>query len=617
MCGLAGIYDKNGVSQQDVKQMTDAIAHRGPDAEGFFVDGDFGLGHRRLSIIDLSTAANQPMRSHCGRYWMVFNGEVYNYREIAKELDVKLKTTGDSEVVLEAFAKWGPQMANRLNGMFVIVIFDSLERKFYFFRDRIGIKPLYVYRKGGKMAFASEIKAIVAMNEAVKLTVNPEAIPYFLHLGYIPQPLTIYNEVEKFPSGSWAVWDGNSFETRSYWTAAEKISSTVISDEVEAKAQLRELLEASVKRRLISDVPFGTFLSGGIDSSVVTALAQQVSADRLKTFSIGFEDAKHDESGFARQVSDHLGTEHFEYRVTEKDALELVPTIIPRFDEPFADSSAIPTMLVSKMARQEVTMTLSGDGGDELFHGYGMYNWAKRLADPAMKALSWPISKALSFGNDRYKRISKVFDHPGHDQLHSHIFSQEQYMFSTAEINRLLVNPSHSGLSLLKLNSKLTRKLTPSEDQAMFDIGLYLKGDLLTKVDIASMRYSLEARVPILDHTVVEFALNLDPKLKVKNGVQKYLLKEVLYDLVPRKIFDRPKWGFSVPLCKWLKTDLSYLIHENLNKKVVNEHGYVKWEEVEKLLRLFRSGQDHLYNRIWLLILLHAWLQFNSIRSSS
>lgn len=612
MCGLAGFYDPNGVSQPRVKQMTDAISHRGPDSEGFFVDGAFGLGHRRLSIIDLSTAANQPMHSHCGRYWMVFNGEVYNYREIAKDLDVRLKTTGDSEVILESFAKWGPEMVNRLNGMFVIVIFDTLERKLYFFRDRVGIKPLYVYRKDGKIAFASEIKAIVALKEAVKLTVNHSAIPYFLHLGYIPQPLTIYNEVEKFPSGSWGVWDGSSFTTHSYWKASEKLTPTILSDEVEAKAQLKELLQASVKRRLVSDVPFGTFLSGGIDSSLVTALAQQVSSDRLKTFSIGFDDAKHDESGFARQVSEHLGTEHFEYRVSEKDALDLVPTLIPQFDEPFADSSAIPTMLVSKMARQEVTMTLSGDGGDELFHGYGMYNWADRMANPTIKALSWPISKVLSFGNDRYKRISKVFDHAGQDQLHSHIFSQEQYMFSTAEIDQLLFNSSHSDLLLLKLNSNLARQLTASENQALFDIDLYLKDDLLTKVDIASMRYSLEARVPILDHTVVEFALNLDPKLKVKNGVQKYLLKEVLFDLVPRKIFDRPKWGFSVPLCKWLRTDLSYLIEENLNQKVVTECGLVNWKEVEKLLRLFGNGQDHLYNRIWLLILIHGWLRDQS-----
>jgi asparagine synthase (glutamine-hydrolysing) len=606
MCGLAGMYSPNGVKRDSLKKMTDAISHRGPDAEGFFVDGSFGLAHRRLSIIDLSSTANQPMQSNCGRYQMVFNGEVYNYQEIAKELDVNLKTTGDSEVVLEAFAKWGPQMVNRLNGMFTIVIFDTSEKKLFLFRDRLGIKPLFLYRQNGVVAFASELKAIVALKSELPLTVNRSAIPYFLHLGYIPQPLSIYNEVEKFPSGSWAIIDDNTFKIEHYWNPNEKISSKVISDEVEAKAQLTDLLKASVKRRLVSDVPFGTFLSGGIDSSLVTALAQNSTSEKLKTFSIGFDDAKHDESGFARKVSEHLDTEHYEYRVTEKDALELVMEILPQYDEPYADSSAIPTMLVSKMARQEVTMTLSGDGGDELFHGYGMYNWAERMANPAVKSLRWPISQILSLGDDRFKRIAKVFDYSTSDNLQSHIFSQEQYMFSVSELSNLLINKPE-GLSLLALNSTFPRQLTATESQALFDIDFYLKDDLLTKVDRASMKYSLETRVPILDHTVVEFALNLDPALKVKNGVQKHLLKEVLYDFVPKEIFDRPKWGFSIPLYKWLKNDLSFLIEDCLSERKIKEVGVVKWQEVETLKKKFFSGQNHLYNRIWLLILLHQW----------
>ncbi|MCF8275969.1 MAG: asparagine synthase (glutamine-hydrolyzing) [Flavobacteriales bacterium] len=607
MCGIAGIYHPKGVDQETVKLMTDAISHRGPDAEGFFVDGNFGLGHRRLSIIDLSTAANQPMQSSCGRYWMVFNGEVYNYREIAKDLDVRLKTTGDSEVILEAFAKWGPQMVTKLNGMFTIAIFDTTEKKLFLFRDRLGIKPLFVYQNDGVLAFASELKAIVALKNQLKLTVNQAAIPYFLHLGYIPQPLSIYNEVEKFPSGSWAVADGNSFRVEEYWNPETKITSNLITDEREAKQRLSKLLQDSVSRRLVSDVPFGTFLSGGIDSSLVTALAQKASSEKLKTFSIGFDDVKHDESGFARKVSEHLGTEHHEYRLTEKDALELITEIIPQYDEPYADSSAIPTMLVSKMARQEVTMTLSGDGGDELFHGYGMYNWAQRLANPAVKAYSWSLSKALSFGDDRYKRIAKVLDHSKSDQLHSHIFSQEQYMFSGSEIQNLLVDNSKTDFSILDMKVSLARNLSPAEFQALFDIEFYLKDDLLTKVDRASMKYSLETRVPILDHTVVEFALNLDPKLKVKDGVAKYLLKQVLYDHVPKELFDRPKWGFSIPLDKWLKNELSYLVDEYLNEKVVTEIDVVKWSEVRILLTKWNGGQNHLYNRIWLLILLHQW----------
>ncbi|MBI1286925.1 MAG: asparagine synthase (glutamine-hydrolyzing) [Flavobacteriales bacterium] len=606
MCGIAGIYHPKDVQQEMLKQMSDAISHRGPDAEGFFVDGNFGLAHRRLSIIDLSTAANQPMQSGCGRYWMVFNGEVYNYREIAKELDVKLKTSGDSEVILEAFAKWGAQMVNRLNGMFAIAIFDTSEKKLYLFRDRLGIKPIFVYRKNGIIAFASELKAITALKE-LSFTINRQAIPYFLHLGYIPQPLSIYNEVEKFPSGSWAVTDGESFKVEKYWNPEKKVGSSVLSDEREAKEQLTELLQASVSRRLVADVPFGTFLSGGIDSSLVTALAQKATSEKLKTFSIGFDDAKHDESGFARKVSEYLGTEHHEYRVTEKDALELVPEILPQYDEPYADSSAIPTMLVSKMARQEVTMTLSGDGGDELFHGYGMYTWAERLDNPLTRTIGNSFGQLLTLGNDRFKRIAKVFATSNSSQLHSHIFSQEQYMFSGAEINNLLVDSEEIDFSLLDMNVSLARKLSPAEFQALFDIEFYLKDDLLTKVDRASMKYSLETRVPILDHTVVEFALNLDPKLKVKDGVSKYLLKQVLFDNVPKELFDRPKWGFSIPLDKWLKTDLSYLVDEYLNEKSVTEVGILKWSEVKFLLAKWRNGQNHLYNRVWLMILLQRF----------
>lgn len=610
MCGIAGIYNSNGVEQQLLKRMTDAIAHRGPDAEGFFVDKEIGLGHRRLSIIDLSTAANQPMQSNCKRYWMVFNGEVYNFKEIATELDVELKTSGDSEVILEAFAKWGPSMVSRLNGMFTIAIFDTVERDLFLFRDRLGIKPLYVYRKGGQLAFASELKAIVA-NTDCKLSVNHRAIPYFLHLGYIPEPISIYNEVEKFPSGCWAKIKDNEFKTERYWSAKDSIQSTTITDEKEAKNHLKTLLQNAVSRRLMSDVPFGTFLSGGIDSSLVTALAQYSSSEKLKTFSIGFDDAKHDESAFARQVSDYLDTEHHEYRVTEKDALQLVTEIIPQYDEPYADSSAIPTMLVSKMARQEVTMTLSGDGGDELFHGYGMYNWATRLENPIVKAFHRPISQLLNLGDDRYKRISKVFEYQRSAFKHSHIFSQEQYMFSGFEITNLIADRSSIDFEILNLTPGLNRELSASEYQALFDIDFYLKDDLLTKVDRASMRYSLETRVPLLDHTVVEYAVNIDKSLKVKNGVSKYLLKEVLYDFVPREIFDRPKWGFSIPLDKWLQSDLAFLIDEYLSEECVKKTGVVKWEAVSDLLIKFNSGQNHLYNRIWLLILLHQWFTYS------
>jgi asparagine synthase (glutamine-hydrolysing) len=369
----------------------------------------------------------------------------------------------------------------------------------------------------------------------------------------------------------------------------------------------------SVGKRLMSDVPFGTFLSGGIDSSLVTALAQANSNEPIKTFSIGSVEKKYNESDFARAVATHLGTEHYEYTITEKDALDLVEDIPDWYDEPYADSSAIPTMLVSQMARKEVTMTLSGDGGDELFMGYGAYNWAYRLNKPHFKALRKPLSAVLNLGSDHKKRASKVFNWSDQSTLPSHIFSQEQYLFSQAEINRLVVRKEDSAPKDQYVD--LSRKLDPAEVQAFYDLRYYLKDDLLTKVDRASMRYSLETRVPILDHRVVEFALNLSPTLKTKDGEMKYLLKQVLYRHVPKEIFDRPKWGFSIPLVKWLNGELSYLIDDYLSKANVESCGFVKWPEVARLIRLYRGGQSHLYNRLWLLIMLHMWKQRFDSRS--
>ena len=609
MCGIAGIFDPKGVSEDVLKRMSDKIAHRGPDADGFFVHNNFGLAHRRLSIIDLSSSANQPMKSACGRYQIVFNGEVYNHKTIAKELGKSFSTSSDTEVIVEAFAKWGAKMVEKLNGMFAIAILDCTEDKLFLFRDRLGIKPLFVYRKNNVLAFASELKALTSVKEKISLSVNRQAVPYFLHLGYIPQPITIYNEVEKFPSGSWAVFDGKNFKTEKFWVAKDKISEEIISDETEARGELERLLTNSVSRRLMSDVPFGTFLSGGIDSSLVTAIAQEQTSERLKTFSIGFENKQHDESLYARKVAEHLGTNHHEYTVTEKDALELVEEIIPQYDEPYADSSAIPTMLVSKMARKEVTMTLSGDGGDELFMGYGAYTWANRLSNPMLKAFRKPISFALSLGNNRQKRAATMFDYSNSNNVANHIFSQEQYLFSHNEIDELLTDSTFSGFQYLAFEKPSSRELSAAENQAYFDLEYYLKDDLLTKVDRASMRYSLETRVPLLDHEVVEFALNLDERLKVNNGTTKYLLKQVLYKRVPKELFERPKWGFSIPLSKWLKTDLAYLIDETLNKATIEEFNLVKWESVSKLISRYRVGEEYLYNRIWVLIILHLWFK--------
>ena len=591
--------------------MTNSIAHRGPDADGFYMDTDcgVGLGHRRLSILDLSTAANQPMQSHDGRYFIIFNGEVYNYRDIAEQLGIKCRTTSDTEVILEAFILKGTSFVDLLNGMFAIVIYDSRDKVLYLFRDRLGVKPLLYYWQDGSFAFASEIKALLTLEEINKSkTTKKESIYTFLNAGYIPEPYTIYDQISKLPAGSYAVIKDAKMDITSYWKPEDKITSNLSTDFFTAKKKLNELLESSVRYRMISDVPFGVFLSGGIDSSTVAAIAQNISADSIKTFSIGVKDEKMDESEFARSVSEYLKTDHHEFMVTERESLELVDKILTSYDEPYADSSAIPTMMVSKLARQHVTMALTGDGGDELFMGYGAYVWADRLEkNKYMKTLRSPIGFALRLLNNKYKRASTLFDYADKQRMKSHIFSQEQYFFSEKELNSLLKDQYIWPLQFNEDFFQVGRKLSAREEQALYDIKYYLRDDLLVKVDIASMQYSLEARTPFLDYRIVEFALNLDENLKVRNHTTKYLLKEVLYDYVPKYLFDRPKKGFSIPLARWLHRDLKFLVDKHLSKTSIESAGFVKYEKVRDIVKRFEKGEDYLFNRIWVLILLHKW----------
>ena len=612
MCGIAGFYSfGKKFSESDLKRMTNSIAHRGPDADGFYMDADcgVGLGHRRLSILDLSTAANQPMQSHDGRYFIIFNGEVYNYREIAEQLGIKCRTTSDTEVILEAFILKGTSFVELLNGMFAIVIYDSRDKVLYLFRDRLGVKPLLYYWKDGSLAFASEIKALLTLDEINKSkTTKKDSIYTFLNAGYIPEPYTIYDQISKLPAGSYAVIKDAKMDITSYWKPEDKITANLSTDFFTAKKKLNELLESSVRYRMISDVPFGIFLSGGIDSSTVAAIAQNISAESVKTFSIGVKDEKLNESEFARSVSEYLKTDHYEFMVTERESLELVDKILTSYDEPYADSSAIPTMMVSKLARQHVTMALTGDGGDELFMGYGAYIWADRLQkNKYMKTLRSPIGFALRMLNNKYKRASTLFDYADKQRMKSHIFSQEQYFFSEKELNNLLNDQYISPLQFNEDFFQVGRKLSAREEQALYDIKYYLRDDLLVKVDIASMQYSLEARTPFLDYRIVEFALNLDENLKVRNHTTKYLLKEVLYDYIPKYLFDRPKKGFSIPLARWLHRDLKFLVDKHLSKTSIESAGFVKYEKVRDIVKRFEKGEDYLFNRIWVLILLHKW----------
>jgi asparagine synthase (glutamine-hydrolysing) len=621
MCGITGILSKHPIDPEVLQVMTQSLAHRGPDAQGIYRSADqhCGLGHRRLSVIDLSAAANQPMLSTDENLSIIFNGEIYNYQSVRKELllinsSINFKTNSDTETILFAFAQWGPEMVNKLDGMFTIAIYDSNRKTLFLFRDRLGKKPLYYYEDIANFIFASEIKSLLKHPVvAAHKEINAHALHRFLHLGYIPQPETVFTSIKKFPAGKWAVKSLESeIKTNSFW-GVDKIlkEKTNVPNTAEgARNELREKLHQSVQKRLIADVPVGSFLSGGTDSSLVTAIAAQHHVGQLKTFSIGFNEHKYDESRYAEQVAKRLKTDHHSYILEENEAINILETYLHHFDEPFADTSAIPTMLVSQLTRKEVTVALTGDGGDELFLGYGAYNWATRLNSPLVKAFQNPTSNLLKvFGNDRFKRIGKILETVEVAKRASHIFSQEQYFFSDKEIAALLQNREE--YRSFTYDDSANSGLTPAERQAIFDLKYYLRDDLLVKVDRASMYYALECRCPLLDHHVVELALQIPEPLKIRNGERKWILKELLKEFLPDELIHRPKWGFSVPLSSWLNDKLKYLIDDFLNKEVIEHFGFVRWEVVHQLLLKFKSGEHHLYNRIWVLIVMHKWMKEN------
>jgi len=625
MCGIAGYLSlNNSIQAHQLKKATDLLQHRGPDAEGFYFseDNKVGLGHRRLSILDLSSSADQPMFSSDGRYVMVYNGEVYNYKELTYKLKDKgasLKTTSDTEVILELFAEQGVQCFKELNGMFALAIYDIQKHILTIARDHAGIKPLFIYFDEADFIFASELKAVQSVKQS-QLSINKKAIPYFLHLGFIPHPLTIYNNTEKFPAAHFLQIDVNSqsFSTlnssiTSFWKLESKIEMNSINDKKTAKQKLTGLLFDSVEKQLISDVPLGTFLSGGVDSSLVTAIASKVNTQKINSFSIAIDDGRFNESKYALQVATHLQTQHYEFSVKEKEVLELIDTLMPLYDEPFADSSALPTMMVSRLAKKYVTVALSGDGGDELFMGYGMHLWAKRLSQkwvsPARSGLS-AVSKIMS---SKYRRAGNLFDYNNKKNIRSHIFSQEQYFFKENELRDILIYEKFD-FEKINSNTPTDRKLNEEEQQSLWDFNYYLPDDLLVKVDRASMHYSLETRVPLLDYRIMEFAFNLNSELKMKGKIMKYLLKEVLFDYVPKQIFERPKQGFSIPLNKWLKTDLNYLLEKYTSREIIEQHNLLNYSIVEKLRKEYLSGVDYLFNRLWVIIVLHWWLEENNLK---
>jgi asparagine synthase (glutamine-hydrolysing) len=614
MCGIAGFYTKNNTfTANNLASMASTIAHRGPNNTAYYCNNTVGLAHLRLSILDLSQQGNQPMWSACKRYVIVYNGEVYNYKAIAQQLTTTLghnfkpTTTTDTEIILEAIVNFGFDVVKTFNGMFAFAMYDTVLDTLHIYRDKMGIKPLYYYYNGNEFAFASELKALLALPQ-IPTTINNAAIAQFLNLGFVPAPHSIYNTIYKLEAGHSISINAQGLTIKEFANVDALIQTQPITNATEAKHTLNNLLTNAVQLQLQSDVPCGVFLSGGTDSSLLAAIAQQQRTSAVQSFSIGFNETKYNEANHAKQVAAHIGTQHNELIVSQKDALPIIQQLQSLYDEPYADTSAVPTFIVAAFAKNQVTVALSGEGADELFHGYGAYKWAKRMQNPILKNTKKIVATALKIGNSRYKRVARLldFETQHNNNLQQHIYSQEQYNFSEKEIKNLLI--THTSVLLPTNANVLLRTLTPSETQALYDIKVPLQDDLLTKVDRATMYHGLEARVPFLDNNVVEFAMNLSPQLKIKNGVQKHLLKQVLYNYVPQNIMERTKQGFAIPLQQWLKQDLYFMINDYLSPAAIHKTGILNNIQVQQIINAFMQKDYTLYRRVWLMIVLQKWM---------
>ena len=562
MCGICGFYSKKNTSLDELTAMNDTLYHRGPDDSGVEIylgkEGyTIGLAQRRLSILDLSPLGHQPMHSVDGRLSIAYNGEIYNFQEIRQELkDYPFRSHCDTEVILAAFMKWGIECVHRFNGMFAIAIYDREDESLYLVRDRIGKKPLYYWKDGENLVFASELKPIMKYPGFEK-SIRQELLKRYLTEQYINAPDTIFKNVFQVQPGMVYYFQKGKSKQWKYWDIAEKykeFKGTMKGSFEEAKEELKQKLKKSVNLRMISDVPLGAFLSGGYDSSLMTAIAQENSTQPVKTFSIGFEDKQYNEAIYAKEVAQYLGCDHTELYITEADMFAMLEGLTDYYDEPFADSSQIPSMLVSKLAKEKVTVALSGDGGDEFFCGYNNY---KMLLD---------IQKL-----DKVGAVTHAVCHlPGLKQmgLMQKLPAKVQIVANNRD-KKIKVQPfgymqSKAASNILKAKQLDHRFLEEEKYEEtnwqirrmLLDMDTYLPGDILTKVDRASMKYSLETRCPILDKEVMEYSFSLPHEYKYDNGNKKRILKELAYDYIPRELLERPKVGFSVPLDKWLRGPL-------------------------------------------------------------
>jgi asparagine synthase (glutamine-hydrolysing) len=618
MCGIAGIVDFNGSAptRETIGRMTDLLRHRGPDDEGIEIIGPAGLGHRRLSIIDLSPAGHQPMTLEGAGLHVVFNGEIYNFQEVKAELEAlgeTFRTRSDTEVILRAYRAWGVDSLQKLNGMFAFALWDEQRQTLFAARDRLGKKPFFYHHRPGRIAFGSEMKALLA-DPTIERDVDPAAIDEYLTYSYIPAPRTVFRGIRKLLPGHYLLFQKDRITTAPYWELTFGSNGSAKS-EPEALERLEELFRASVRRRLVSDVPVGAFLSGGLDSSAVVGMMAELMTEPVRTYTIGFTEEGFSEIEDARVVARHFGTRHHEYSV-RADAVEILPDLVWHLDEPFGDSSAVPSYYVAKLAAQDVKVVLSGDGGDELFAGYTRYQEA--LAPKPWRWIPHSVRKTV-FGS---VAANLPIDWPGRNRLYEmgnmrrdsspdwmglypYIRERIYSRAMRAELNESRRSGGGSATALEDLPR--LRNLDRLSRLQYLDTMRYLPDDILVKVDRTTMAHSLESRAPLLDHELVSYVATLPPSFKLKDGVSKYLFRKMISRYLPSGILEKKKQGFAIPRETWFRSDLKAHARERLLDPKAIGRGYFDPRILDQVLTYHAAGQRDYSGWIWCLLVLEEW----------
>lgn len=628
MCGISGFADfTKQTSEAALHTMNRTLQHRGPDGEGYaFYESPAartGLGHRRLSIIDLSEAGAQPQ--HFGDLHITFNGEIYNYNEIKEELVKKghqFFSHSDTEVILHAYAEWGEKCLTHFIGMFAFVIYDAAREEIFACRDRAGVKPFLYSWKNGLFLFGSELKAIMA-HPSFEKEIDMNAAAAYMRFGYVPAPHTIFKNTFKLKPGHFLrlSFAKKTIETVRYWNVYDSYNKPTLDISFpDAIAETEKILQKAFQYRMVSDVPVGVFLSSGYDSTCVTALLQKDSTEKIKTFTIGVPDAGLNEAPYAKDIARHLGTDHTEYYCTQKEALEIIPEIPFYYDEPFADNSSIPTTLVSRIARKNVTVALSADAGDEVFAGYNRYDYIDRYGKKlrsipgafrkaaagvmgTIPASAIPVLGKKFLFHTRYDKVRELLKNPTDENMLMSLTS----LMDKDSLQRLFKQPVY------KLTTAFdSRELTKDYDSSLpymmaIDYETYLPDDILQKVDRATMSAGLEGREPFLDQHIIEWAARLPVEYKYKNGIKKYILREIVHRHIPQNLMNRPKMGFGIPISTWLQTDLKKLADQYFDDTFIEQQGIFNNEEVQQIRRSFYGGKMERAEKIWYLLMFQMW----------